>query len=108
MGNISFAVVRAVGAPESGENLAIALPLYVKTEQGTEANGWLGRFEQLRDPGLALALHAPVFSVGEILILDADGREIGYPGRKPSKWSVEVESFDTAEAATARAAELLA
>ena len=36
----------------------------------------------------------PVFSLGEILILDLYGREIAGRGRKPSKWSVEVEEFN--------------
>jgi hypothetical protein len=35
----------------------------------------------------------PVFRSGEILILDNNGREVTGMGRKPSKWSVEVEEF---------------
>jgi hypothetical protein len=50
--------------------------------------------------GFILCLRQPVFNVGEILILDAGGREVGYPGRKPRKWSVETEAVETlAEAA---------
>jgi|GEM_PF-2697091 len=37
----------------------------------------------------------PVFSLGEILILDNYGREIAGRGRKPSKWSVTCEEFDS-------------
>jgi hypothetical protein len=35
----------------------------------------------------------PVFHLGEILILNESGREVGGMCRKPSKWSVEVEEF---------------
>lgn len=33
------------------------------------------------------------FALGEILILDNQGREIGGNGRKPGKWAVEIEMF---------------
>jgi hypothetical protein len=36
----------------------------------------------------------PVFSLGEILILDSCGREVAGRGRKPWKWSVEYAVFD--------------
>jgi len=36
----------------------------------------------------------PVFNLGEVLILDNNGREATGRGRKPSKWSVEVEEFN--------------
>ena len=55
---------------------------------------------------LALALRAPVFTLGEVLICDGDGREVVGAGRKPSKWSVGHESFSTAEEAVARAREV--
>lgn len=63
--------------------------------------------EMLEDPegskalSFILCLRQPVFHVGEILILDAGGREVGYPGRKPSKWSVEVETVETLDEAAA-------
>lgn len=41
----------------------------------------------------------PVFHLGEILILDEIGREVAGMGRKPSKWSVEINSFDTLDEA---------
>lgn len=41
----------------------------------------------------------PVFHLGEILILDETGREVTGVGRKPSKWSVEVQEFDNLEEA---------
>lgn len=54
-------------------------------------------------PHMLLALRVPVFAMGEILVLDESGREIAGPMRKPSKWSVGVELFDTIELAVARA-----
>lgn len=40
-----------------------------------------------------------VFELGEILILDNDGRELSGHGRKPSKWMVEHQSCETLEEA---------
>lgn len=54
-------------------------------------------------PHMLLALRVPVFAMGEILVLDESGREVAGHGRKPSKWSVDVETFDTIELAVARA-----
>lgn len=49
-----------------------------------------------------------VFEVGEIVICDAvDGREVCYPGRKPSKWAVSFEIFDNLDDAVKRSQELL-
>lgn len=38
-----------------------------------------------------------VFTLGEILILDENGREYGGHGRKPSKWFVEVTEVKSLE-----------
>jgi len=50
-----------------------------------------------------LWIEYPVFTVGEILIVDDDtDREIGYPGRAPHKWSgVVCQYFDDVQAAVA-------
>lgn len=50
----------------------------------------------------AIALRAPVFTLGEILILNEDGRELAGAGRKPSKWYVTTEEFDSLEDAVAK------
>ena len=50
-----------------------------------------------------LTLRAPVFYIGEILIIDGDGREVAGLGRKASKWTVSTEEFDDLDAAVARA-----
>lgn len=47
------------------------------------------------------------FSLGEVLICDEYGREVAGRGRKPSKWYVETEKFDSLEAAVARAQAVL-
>ncbi len=42
----------------------------------------------------------PAFETGELLILTRDGREVGYPQRKPSKWrGIEYSIFDDLETA---------
>ena len=49
-----------------------------------------------------LSLCEPVFVLGEIMVLSG-GRELSGRGRKPIKWGVECEVFDTIEEAEARA-----
>jgi len=48
----------------------------------------------------------PVFSLGEILIMDSHDRTIP-DGRKPSKWSVTYETFNDIEKAIKRAREVV-
>ena len=47
----------------------------------------------------------PVFELGEILIINSNDRTIP-DGRKPGKWNVECEYFDTVEDAVKRAKEV--
>ena len=47
-----------------------------------------------------------VFYIGELLILDGFGREIGYPERKPDNWGVRYETFSSLRQARKRAFEL--
>ena len=49
----------------------------------------------------------PVFSLGEILILDVTGREVAGRNRKPSKWFVTCEEFDNLDDAVDCAQKLL-
>jgi len=74
-------------------NLACVFELYEQLEQPNEANDYHGKIEQV-NPLICLNLREPVFHVGEVLILDDNGREIPYPGRRPAKWDVECEKFD--------------
>lgn len=55
----------------------------------------------------AINIRTPVFTLGEILVLNECGREIGGHGRKPSKWWVEYEEFPTIEQAIKRAEEVM-
>ena len=48
------------------------------------------------------SIKGPVFVLGEILVVDESGREIGGKGRKPSKWWVEHETFNNVEDAVKR------
>lgn len=48
-----------------------------------------------------LNMRQEVFALGEILFLDANGRELIGPQRKPDKWLVEVTDVDTIEEAIA-------
>lgn len=96
-----FAVVTKVATGRDvWQNLATELDLYRSTGPGPE------EVEPLV-PLVALELLRPVFHVGEILILDSShGREVDYPGRKPSKWGVETEEFEDLDDAVRRGHEV--
>lgn len=103
MGTLRYGVVTRVPDAGKGEagNMALS-PVYQMAEEPRESNGWLGRVRMLFD----LSLRMPVFTKGEVLILDGD-REPHGPMRNPGKWDVDVEYCDTLEAAIERAAEVL-
>lgn len=104
---MKFGVITEVPPLKDSGNLAVSLgEVCIQTEQPTEANDWKGEYEDLGFPA-ALAIQKRVFNVGEVLILNDNGREIPYPGRKPNKWSVTCEEFDTIEAAVERACEVM-
>lgn len=106
----AFGVITRVADPATSGNLAAELDLYVETVPCNKTNNFVAEIRTLADvmgAWFLLALRKPVFSIGEILILDGNGREIGYPGRKPSKWDVECEEFDTLADAANRAREVL-
>lgn len=91
---------------EQHGNMATALgQVFQETEKMSEANGWQSKYEHV-NPAISLQLHMPVFTLGEILILDESGREVAGAGRKPSKWYVTCEEFNTVEEAVARAQQL--
>lgn len=106
-----YAVITKVPDATAGDtgNLATALDNYIETEQPDASNEYRGRIApaiQVLGFGVALALRSPVFVLGEVLILNADGREVTGRGRKPGKWSVETEEFATVEEAVARSLEI--
>lgn len=97
-----FAVVTRVPVWPDRGNAATAMNLAVDT-----GGGW---DEPLEVVPISQSLHIryPVFSVGELLVLDdRSGREVGYPGRKPSKWNVTVEMFTDIEEAVQRARDVM-
>lgn len=88
-------------APHDAHNMAVALDVFQITKDGgVDESGkyQMDEVERLPWPVL-LQLRTLVFQVGEILILDSNGRELGYPGRKPDKWGVDIEEVDTLEEA---------
>lgn len=106
---LRYHVVVWVPDHAEGGNLAVRPDVMVQTAEPGEGNGWLGghasAFEVM---GMgAMALRVPVFTKGEVLILDDDGREVDGERRKPGKWNVRTEEFVTVEAAVARATEVL-
>lgn len=94
---ITFAVVTET----SPIDYALALDIQVagEGEQLSPITRFLG-------PAALLSLRAPVFTLGEILLLDEDGREVDGPGRKPSKWGVSIQEFETLDDAVARSQEV--
>jgi hypothetical protein len=99
---VRLAVVTRVAAAETGGNLAAAL-VYRQTAPESEDRP-LGAWSPWAEGALTLRLE--VFVPGEILVLDDDGREVAGHGRKPGKWDVDVEEFDTIEQAVSRALEV--
>ncbi len=103
----TFAVITRVPDPDkSGGNLAVAFGLRVDPQAlGGDA---LDPPRKLADMGIipvhSLWLRAPVFELGEIVILDGTyGREVAGRQRKPHKWDVDVEHFNDLEEAVHRA-----
>lgn len=97
-------------AADGTGNLAVSGEIYVQTQDPSEANGWRGRarraFEALGPA--AINLRVPVFTLGEIIVHEAgDDREAIGAQRKPSKWDVSTEDFDTIEAAIERSRAIL-
>ena len=92
-----FQVITAVNN-EWGGNSANLIEVWRETGETHPDYEWSHRQEEipvgeLVESGL-LDLYTPVFHVGEIIIVNDYGREIGWPGRKADKWDVTYESFD--------------
>lgn len=106
---IIFAVITEVPADDDlAGNMALAGMIWLEVEPMRPENDYKAKFEPIsKSIGAGiLALRQRVFELGEILILDGSGREVGGMGRKPSKWSVTTEEFDDIEAAVARSREV--
>ena len=103
-----FAVITEIPDADAGQsgNLASATDLYRVVEPPSDTNDWQSRVERVPIM-LALNFRQPAFALGEILILNAGtDREIGGIQRKPSKWFIEYETFDTVEQAIERSREV--
>ncbi len=103
-----IAVITSVPDPSKNEdgNLCICLgSLYIQDPRVGSGRPIRAAVDVL-GPGLAMSLVKENFALGEILLLDENGREYAGEGRKPSKWYVDVETFDTIEKAIKRALEV--
>lgn len=101
-----FLVITEVPDPEgprAWENLALSIPTHFSVGGGME------NVRPIRDSSFVvdwLAFRGPVFTKGEVLIVNLDGRESFGRMRKPSRWGVEYEEFKTIEEAIACAEEV--
>ena len=100
-----FVVITKIPDASKGEtgNLANELDLYIKPYDAPLDTPCKSFFNE----ALSLNLLSPVFALGEIIVVDSNGREIGGDGRKPSKWFVDYEEFYTVYEAIAKAKEIL-
>ena len=102
MSKFIFGVITKVPPEDDldGGNFASAMPLYFRTreEKIVSSVTFFGVG--------AMSVLAPVFTLGEILVLNESGREIAGHGRKPSKWSVTCEHFSDLNDAIKRAKEV--
>lgn len=103
---IRYAVVTRVPDPDDGGdagNMALSIPYVAQGPAGMTVVP-ATRMHGLE--GLTIAWRAPVFVLGEVLMLDETGREYVGRGRYPSKWDVDVEEFESALEALMRAEEV--
>ena len=105
---MNFGVITRVPDHRKGErgNLASAMGEVFLAPNGGYDDDVVPLHDALGAPMLALSMLVPNFRLSEILVLDGSGREVAGAGRKPDKWDVDCEEFDTIEAAVARAREV--
>lgn len=104
---MTFGVVTVVPEAPAMGNLALDLDVWLEMEPPHAFNGYNGVYRRVSDdlgPQFAVRLRAPVFRRGELLVLDADGRD--QFGRDPGKWDVAIERYEAIEPALARLARL--
>lgn len=105
---VQYLVITAI--PPEGEfgNLAMAMPLFFDPQaEGRPFDSPHKPAEDVLGP-TAIFLRQPVFCLGEILITRDGVRECSGRGRKPSKWLVEYERFDSVDDAINRSNEVSA
>jgi hypothetical protein len=104
--NYTFAVITKV--PECKQKNAYDTVLVKDWDEFNEEQIYtMAREEDFNNPNSYINAKLPVFFLGEILILDGSGREAAGQQRKPSKWSVEIEEFNTLDEAVSKAQEVL-
>lgn len=109
-----FCVITEVPPRNHAGNLAALMEVVYEKEQMSPENEWEGVYLDLHevDPNLAMLalmkLRVPVFRLGEIIVCDENGREIGGAGRKPSKWLISFEVYNSVFEAVQRSKEVLA
>ena len=95
-----FCVITKVPDPETDSgNLAAAILHWDKEHTANVPEKDLNTVKMFT----LMAARMEVFTLGEILIVNEDGRETFGNGRKPSKWFIEHETFDTIDEAIIRA-----
>jgi hypothetical protein len=118
---MTWAVITEIPDPlKSMGNLADAPEVYVLIEEGGPHDNYEGKRVNYLDFLVQnkhefseemfrklIRLQYPVFELGEILLIGPSGREVTMPGRKPSKWLVEYEEFNSVESAVARSEEIV-
>ena len=98
-------VPRVDGTEETDGNLYDAFAVELGGKLYIWDSGLEDKFTEQREKP-ALQIQAPVFQLGEILLLDGTGREVGGSQRKPSKWIISYEEFNDAETAIKRSIEV--
>lgn len=104
---MTYGVITKVCDPTTGGNLKTAIGsvfLDPQAKGGSFKDPHLPLGRALGDPMLDLYVQIPVFTVGELLVMDGNDRD--QMGRKPSKWDVVCEMFGTIDEAVARAREV--
>lgn len=107
---IEYAVITRVPELPSGGNMGLNLDLYAQTEVPSRSNRWEGKVEPLDTTALVnLSLLSPVFTVGEVVIVDFDSHEeVVGKRRKLAEWPIGYVTFKDAGEAVVHAKKLLA
>ena len=90
---VKFAVVTKVPPDNDPGNLAFDPKMFID-EPGKPICHIGEKFRSAM-----IVFRTTVFTLGEIMVLDVNDREISGRSRKPSKWCIEFKSFDTIEEA---------
>jgi hypothetical protein len=97
--------IQVITKIEEGGNLYHKYLYKTTNEHGIEVlRGFEDTIEE--DQHDMILAELPVFTLGEIIIVDDNEREVGGIRRKASKWWVEYELFDNLDEAVAKANEI--